>query len=238
MAIKGTYRVFVFTAIVLSLFVSPVFSKTADKVQDVLKREIIRRTPSYEKAKIDLSFRDLSEIAVFDGKENLLKFKVSYPENMRFAGEVVIPIDVYSGSDFLRRVNLRTTVKIFSGVLSASQKIKKGDLFSSANVEVSDKEISYLPSDLVFNEKTVVGKQSATYLPKGAVILGWMAKDAPSIKNGSTVDLIKLLNGILVKVKAVAVEDGYINGTIRVKNVDSKKVVEARVLSSREVEAI
>ncbi len=238
MAIKRTYRVFALTAIVLSLFISPVFSKTADKVQDILRREIVKRTPSYEKAKIDLSFRNLSDMAAFDGKEDVLKFKVSYPENMRFAGDIVVPIDVYSGSDLLRRVNLRTTVKIFSRVLTASQKIKKGDLFSSANIEVADKEISYLPSDPVFNEKTVIGKQSATYLPKGAVILGWMAKDAPSIKNGSTVDLIKMLNGILVKVKALAVEDGYINGTIRVKNIDSKKVVEARVLSSREVEAI
>jgi len=238
LAIKGTYKAFAFTAIVLSLLVNPAFSKTADKVQDLLRREIIRRTPSYEKAKIDLSFRNLSEVGVFDGKENLLKFKVSYPENMRFAGDIVVPIDVYSGSDLLRRVNLQTTVKIFSKVLSASQKIKKGDLFSSANVEVLDKEISYLPSDPVFDEKAVVGKQSATYLPKGAVILAWMAKDAPSIKSGSTVDLIKLLNGILVKVKAVAVEDGYINGTIRVKNIDSNKTVEARVLSSREVEAI
>jgi len=212
----------------------PASAQDASRIESLIKQEIVRRTPSLEKARIEISFKNLKDLSGSAGKD----YKLAYPDNMSLAGDAVIPVDVYMNADFMQRVNLRTSIKIFERVAVSTSRIRRGDLFSLKNIGYAERDTTHLPSNYITNTNKALGRQSSTFVPKGALILDWMPKESPAVRKGETVDLFKRTNGVFAKVRAVAVEDGYINGNIRVRNISSNKVIEGRVVSSGEVEAI
>ncbi len=208
--------------------------KEADKVNALIKQEIVRRDPSLVNAKIEVSFKNAKELSAFPEHS----FKLSYPENMFLSGDVVVPVDVYYGAELRKKINIRASVRIFRNVVVSTGRIKQGDVFSLKNTGYAEKDVTHLPASYITDSRKALGMQASTFIPKGALILDWMPKAVPAIKRGETVELFKKINGVFVKVKAVAVEDGYISGNIRVRNAGSNKVVEGTVKSTGEVEAI
>ena len=210
------------------------FSQNTVKVETLIKQEIVRRTPSLGKARVEISFKNSKELSGTSSQD----YKLAYPENMSLAGEVVIPVDIYMGSELKRRVNLEASIKIFQSVVVSSSRIKQGDVLTSKNTEYAERDVTHLPPNYVTNADKALGRQASTFIPNGALILDWMPKEIPAVRKGEMVELFKRANGVFVKVRAVAIEDGYINGNIRVRNTSSNKVVEGRVVSTGEVEAI
>jgi len=210
------------------------FSQDPWRVESLIKQEIARRAPSLEKARIEISYKNSKDLSGPSGQD----YKLAYPANMSLAGEIVIPVDVYMGAELKRRVNLKTSIKIFQRVAVSTSRIRQGDVFTSKNTGYAERDVTHLPPNYIMNTDKVLGRQASTFIPKGALILDWMPKEIPAVKKGETVDLFKKVNGVFVKVRAVAVEDGNINGNIRVRNTSSNKVIEGTVISTGEVEAL
>lgn len=233
---RGLIGIGAFFCVLLLVFAGVVSALLKDpaRIETLIKRDIVRRTPSLAKARIEITFKDTKDLSGSQEQD----YKIAYPENLSLAGDIVIPIDIYVNAELKRRVNLRTSIRIFQKVVVSSSTIRKGDVISPKNIEYAEKDVTHLPPSFITDMDKAVGKRASTFIPKGALVLDWMPKDVPAIRAGETVDLFKSINGIFVKVKAVAVEDGYINGNIRVKNTSSNKVVEGKVRSTGEVEAI
>ncbi len=216
----------------------PAFSYSTEgglqKVDVLVRKEIARRSPSLKDAKIEVLFRDAKGLSSYGGYE----LKLSYPENMSLSGDVILPVEVYSGPELKGKVNVRASIRVFRNVVFASSRIRKGDVFTPKNTGYVEKDITRLADNYLTDAKRALGKQASTFIPKGALILDWMPKEVPAVKKGDMVELFKRVNGVFVKVKAVAIEDGYINGNIRVRNTGSNKTVEGKVKSSGEVEAL
>lgn len=229
-------RMVLFVCIFLASFAmaGPVYTKDLSKVEVQIKQELVRRMPSFDKARIEISFRDVKGLSGTSGQQ----YKIVYPENMSLAGTVMIPVDVYVGNEFKRRVNLKALISIFQRVAVSTSRIRQGEIFTSKNMGYAERDVTHLPSNYLIDTGKALGKQSSTFISKGALILDWMPKEIPAVKKGEIVELFKRVNGVFVKVRAVAVEDGYINGNIRVRNTSSNKVIEGRVISTGEVEAI
>lgn len=235
-----TYKHFFFTLLLFSIFLTffagivLAFSQDPGRVEVLIKQEMVRRTPSLEKARIEISCKNSKDLFGPAGQD----YKLAYPENMSLAGEIVIPVDVYMGIEFKRRVNLKASIKTFQRVAVSISRIRQGDVFTSSNTGYAERDVTHLPSNYIINTGKALGRQASTFIPKGALILDWMPKEIPAVKKGEMVELFKRVNGVFVKVRAVAVEDGYINDNIRVRNTSSNKVIEGTVKSTGEVEAL
>ncbi len=212
------------------------FEKLEKKINEAVRQEIVKKEPVLKKARIetrleDSDFSDLYQIG--DG----ISLKVVYPENRRIAGRVFLPFEVYNAGKFVKNANIGMTVKIYMNIVCASSRIGKGELFGPQNVGYVEKDITMLPGSVIFETAEVYGEESVTFIPSGITILEWMSKKVPLIKKGADIDLIKTDSEISVAAAATALEDGYFDGKIKVKNLSSGKIVEAKVLSSKEAEA-
>ncbi len=219
-----------------AVFSGTVYSSSEDlaRFETLVKSEIVRRSPFLDKARVEISFRETGRIPASAGME----MRIAYPENLALSGDVVVPIELYSGAQLKERVNLRTSIRIFRNVVVATSRIRQGDIFTSKNIGYSERDVTHLPSNYLVDAKKALGRQASTMISRGGLVLDWMPKEVPAVKKGDTVTLFKSSNGILVKVRGVALEDGHINANIRVRNPGSKKIVDGRVVGTGEVEAI
>ncbi len=229
--IKKIFTIF----LICALFVSIVCAQTINqKIVQAIKNEVVRRDPFLTGAKIDVVIKSIqSKNRNFSDSDIV----VDYPGNMPLAGDVVVPIRVI-GKQNTDTILSKVTIRIYRNIVVATNKIKKGDVFTNDNVGYSEKDVTFLPKNYVLDLSKVIGKTSSTYLSQGSAVYNWMLLQTPIIKNGDMVDLYKRANNVFVKVKAVAVEDGFINANIKVRNLDTNKVVEGKVRSSFEVEAL
>ncbi|MCX5750018.1 MAG: flagellar basal body P-ring formation chaperone FlgA [Candidatus Saganbacteria bacterium] len=210
-----------------------------ENISEAVKNEIVRRNQALEDSRIDVGFKDPD--AIFEGltsKKEKLTYKIGIPENRRLSGNLVIPVNVYAGRNFIEQVNVNCSIKIFKKILVSSAKINKGAILTGKEMSLIEKDISVLPSTVIFEQDSILGKEAMTFIPKGTVLLDWMFKEVPVVRKGDIVELYKAVSGVNVSVKAVVLEDSYLGKNVRVRNLSSQKTVEGIVRSSKEVEAL
>lgn len=117
-----------------------------------------------------------------------------------------------------------------------TRKINRGEVIKEADVKVVEKDTSKYPSSLILEPNRVVGKETTVFLPKGTVLLGWMLREIPLVRKGAKVEIRANVGEIFVRAKGEALGDGYADRKIKVRNLDSRKIIEAHVLNSEEVE--
>lgn len=214
-------------------------ARVESDLTDVVRKEVIRRNPSYVDARIEIELKDKD--TAFEGiiKQNGQRiYRLDFPENRRLAGNVYLTFSVYEGGHNLGQVYTRSSIKIYKRLLTSAARIKKGTVMTTAEISYVEKDLSNLPSSVIFDVSAVAGKETITFIPQGTVLLDWMFRQVPLVKKGDTVDVFKSSDGIKVSVKALCLADGYAGKTVKVRNLSSDKIIEGIVRSSGEVEAL
>ena len=202
-----------------------------------VKAQIISRDKRLSASRIEAEFKEEEALSKYFKKgDSSISVKLDYPQNMKLAGNVVLPLSVYEKGKFKERVYLQTRIKIMSDVLVSAEKIRKGQAFTQGNTTYQEKDISFMPATVIFDASGIIGKESMTLIPKGSIILDWMARKVPDIKKGNAVSVFSLEGQVSVSRAAVALEDAYIGQRTHLKSLGSNKIMEAAVVSSTEAQ--
>lgn len=211
-----------------------------DRISAAIKKEILKTYTIYSDAKIELLYSRASN-QLIDQVENIhdygTSFKISLPQNRRISSSISIPVKISIDNKIEKTISLQTKIKIMAPILAAAKKIRKGEVLNDQNISSVERDIAILPETVVFDKQRILGKEAATLIPGGAVVLDWMVRDIPIIRKGDSVEVFKKIKGLIVKSNAFALEDGFLGSVIRVKNGTSHKVLDAVVKNSKEVEA-
>ena len=224
---------------VILLFVMPSAGSLTleDRLDGHIRNEIARREPGQNGSRISVLYRKLDLSGLSGGKEKI-NFKLDFPENRRLAGKVILPVDILVNGRIKGKVIVSAVIDIFRPVAAAHRQIKKGETLAETDVEMLEKNISNYPGSVLFDGSSAVGRETKVMIPKGTVLLEWMLRDVPAVKEGDIVDLIKTAGSVRVQTNALALEDGYKGKMIKVRNLDTEKIIHAKVTGSKEVEAI
>lgn len=120
-------------------------------------------------------------------------------------------------------VHQMVTVWVASDYLPRGSLIQQQD-FTQKQMDLSQLRYGYYTD---FNE--VSGKTLKRHLARGAVLTPAAIAITKVIKRGEHVTIIAETGGIMVRAAGQALEDGGVGDIIRVKNLNSRKVIEARV---------
>jgi len=120
-------------------------------------------------------------------------------------------------------VHQMVTVWVASDYLPRGSLIRQQD-FTQKQMDISQLRYGYYTE---FNE--VSGKTLKRHLARGAVLTPAAITVTKVIKRGEQVSIIAETGGITVRAAGQALEDGGVGDIIRVKNLNSRKVIEARV---------
>ena len=147
----------------------------------------------------------------------LLKFEII--EDDRVIGQWQLPVRCE-----LWQSVLKSTRRIVNGVepLASDFLVRKADVLRLADRPV--------PVDLDLDQYVI--KQS---IPDSSVLLWQNVEEKPLIRKGQVVDVVASEGIMLISMKGVALEDGLLNDFISIRNLTSKKSIEAQVIDENHV---
>jgi flagella basal body P-ring formation protein FlgA len=120
-------------------------------------------------------------------------------------------------------------IKIYKDVIVLSQPIKRGEFYRKNSLQLQKREISSLRSGFFTNPTTIIDKQASRNLNIGAVVTQSNVTEPKLVKRGEKVTIKISSPNLEISVAGVALMDGIKNQNIRVKNINSKQIVQATV---------
>lgn len=120
-------------------------------------------------------------------------------------------------------------------VLVASQHIRRGSLVKADDFELKEYDLNRLRYGYYTDLQEVLGKSLKRHLNRGAVLTPAAIATNKVIKRGESVSILAETGGITIRAKGQALEAGGIGDIIRVKNLNSKREIEARVTGPGQV---
>lgn len=120
-------------------------------------------------------------------------------------------------------------------VLVARQHIRRGSQIQANHFELKEYDLNRLQYGYITDIKEVLGKTLKRHLNQGAVLTPSAITISKVIKRGENVTILAETSGITIRAKGQALEAGGIGDIIRVKNLKSKKEIEARITGPGQV---
>lgn len=128
--------------------------------------------------------------------------------------------------------------RIYRPVAIASRNLQRGDVIHENDLTTEIKDMSNFRMGFALTSDVLIGKEVKAAVNKGETFRN-SALDSPLvIRRGDTVSMESAIGDISVTTSGTAVSDGRIGQQIRVKNLQSARVINAKVVASGKVQSI
>jgi len=205
----------------------------------------------HEKDLRELFLREFKkQVSQLKGEIELYRFRVE-PENVRIPMNSPYKVDWIG----LPRAGSNTAVFIFNPESATPQVVRiwawvevkvpvpviKRNLSAKTLIKEEDlafemKELSKLPHDVLLEVGKIVGKETRTSLKAGSILRSSYLAEPVLIKRNQEVEIVARGKGLIVKAKGLALENGRKDELIRVRNISSQKIIQAKVAGEGLVE--
>lgn len=127
-------------------------------------------------------------------------------------------------------------IKVFKKIIVAAKTLSRGVHLSADDVMLLEKEVGNIRRGYLSDLSQVIGKKLTRTVNYEDVITVNMVKAPITIKKGDVVNIISKSSALRVSMQGIALMNGQIGKTIRVKNKKSKKIIEGKVIAPGVVE--
>jgi flagella basal body P-ring formation protein FlgA len=122
-------------------------------------------------------------------------------------------------------------IKSFTDVVVLNESLPRNSEVSSADLILKRMEISTLRSGYLTNLKDAVGKKLKRSLQKGTTLNQRFLITQKMVKKGSQIIILAKNHQLAIRVSGKALSSGAKGDLIRVQNIKSKRIIQAKVIS-------
>jgi len=138
-------------------------------------------------------------------------------------------VEIYNDTTLLEKGSVTLYVRQMADLLVPGRDIKRNESLSLDMFVVKRIDVTSLTESLLSDPMSIEGCRARQNLPAGRCVFLTKIEKIPDVASGEQVIMIGLANLFEVKAKGIALENGQIGETIKIRNVDSRKVVMGRV---------
>jgi len=179
-----------------------------------------------------IEFRRLPENVAVAAPLTAVKVQVLGGPDLR--GFKTFWVDFYSNDRRLARVPVVAYVRVFERVLVADERIARGELLARARLRQEVVETTKLPSrPLAVN--LIPRKRTRVIVSSGQILTEADVEIPPLVERGQLVKLVARVGQIEITTKARTQQAGNKSQRIRVRNLESGKVLLATVIDAQTV---
>lgn len=233
--------------LVLLLFVGMLFSgglhaKYAWAASELLKapaiekigRDFMLETLEWDKDRLELK-------VVYNGKnirvpQGNVNFDCKLPGRKRRVGRIHFLCLIKVEGSVKKRLRLYADIKVAYDVYRPIHSLKMGHVLQAGDIELTRLKSDRILRNIISDEKDIVGHRLIRNLDQGETILAHMVKRIPVVKNGDRILLVAKKGFLRVTAPGVVRQNGFKNDTIRVENIQSRKIILGTVIDSRTVQ--
>lgn len=135
-------------------------------------------------------------------------------------------------SDGVWTLAVLTDVKIYASAVVAKQVINRGETLSNRQLALREVDITKTNSGFYSSLDKVAGQGAKRRIRAEQLLTPALVAPAWVIQRGQQVTVVANKDGITASIQGEALENGAVGKVIRVRNISSKKTIEAKVLDA------
>jgi len=164
-----------------------------------------------------------------------LTSRVVAPKNTEWAGTIPLSVVFNVGAEPEKRVWATVSIERTTRVVVARRPLGRYKPIDDDDLEVKAVDAAGLPADCITQPETVIGKRTRRPVDTGTVLRPELVEFPPLVKNGDRVRIIAETSGLRITAFGQVKQKGGQGELVQVMNLDSNKVVYARVIDSHTV---
>lgn len=191
----------------------------------------VKETMPWHEDSVNITLQSLSsnEITLPEGN---IEFLPSAPYNMKFIGNVSIPVEIIINGVSVKKVNVSLKIQVFSEVLVATTGISRGDILSPENISLEKREIKNSGDNIFTDPAQIEGRVASVNISRGTVITEKLTESPLMVRNGDLVTIIAVAGQVEVRAMGKSKQNGRFGDIIDVVNTDSGKRLKATVIET------
>lgn len=167
-----------------------------------------------------------------------VQYDVSLPNGLRFGGMMAVNVAVQVDGVPFRQFVCSARVHIYESVAVAARILAPEQLITSADFRMEERELENSRDRYFTRAEDVNGHVPNRLIREGTLLTAAMLRNPVIFTPGAQVYILVRLNGVEVRTEGVALQSGRVDALIRVRNVNSGKVLRARVVDVSTVEVL
>ncbi len=145
---------------------------------------------------------------------------------------------IKQNGETVRIISLATYFRIMANVVVAAVDMEAGHVIGENDLTYSKKDLGTLRPGAYDKAEPLIGKRVFRLIGKGELITHTNVEEVPDINTGDMVNLVIRGPSFEISAQGKALHKGYIGDTIKVLNIQSRKVLHGLVVDSSTVAII
>lgn len=204
-----------------------------DLLQSAL--QLVRQRAGIPAGDIRLTITPLNLPADIELPPGAADYRIELPYGVRFNFPTVVYAVVTLDGQAYTKVSLSLDVRLFQDVVVATRSLAANELIVPDSIKYERMDIGRLSQGYITSLDDVAGMQARRTISPGTPLNKYMLAKPDVIKRGATVSILVRMGDMEVTAAGEAMQSGSVGDVIRVRNVNSKKVVTAQVLDGTSV---
>lgn len=164
-----------------------------------------------------------------------LSWQVTAPRNSPLTGSVPLAVTLKVNDDFERRLNVTAVVEVRVKVVVSSRPLGRYKPIEESDILIREVDLTGLPADFISDPEAVIGKRTRRAVDANAVLRPDLVELPPVVKRGDRVRIVAESAGMRISAAGEVKQKGCVGERIPVVNLDSNKVIYARVVDGQTV---
>ena len=201
-------------------------------VEEFVVSQIETELPATASIVVDVRWQN--DIELDTDVDPLIRVRKSSSRKLR--GPSVVRVGIDLDGKTLRKMSVTADVRIHMPVLVAAYALKRGEHVESIFFEMVESDVTKLRGAYYTDQSQLEDMRLGRSLGAGAVLTDQHIERIPIVKRGELIRIVARGGLVEVTIDGTAMQDGGKGDLIRVKNVDSGKVVRGHVVDSGLIE--
>ncbi len=163
-------------------------------------------------------------------------YKVDFPNGIRFIGPTTVLIATLVNNHPYNQVVVKLTVTLFKNVVVTTSDLQPGEALTDANLTLERRNVGHLGNYYTDKNKVMGLIVKHDFMPAGTVVNEALVSVPQVVKRGNIVAIVAHNGPIQASSTGVALQNGGVDQFIRVQNLQSKRILSAKVIDATTVE--
>lgn len=178
----------------------------------------------------------LSALPKIGDASGKISYSIESKVSEEYIGDTTFNVRSFSNAVFLKEDAVRVRIEVLWDFVISLNTIAKSTVLSADNVTVQKKWVKRIPMNSISSLDDAIGKTIIVSIRPNAQITRSMLREVKSVRKGRMVQVVLDNGSLRIIMSGMAEEDGADDTVVKVRNLNSNKILYARVVGPSKVQ--